>query len=343
MRAIEYTRNGPADVLQLVEREAKAPGAGEVTVRMAVSGVNPTDWKSRNGSAPGTELPHPQVPNQDGAGTVEAVGPGVNEFAVGDRVWVWDAAYQRSDGTAQEIAVIPAAQVVALPEGVSFDVGASIGIPALTAHRALTAREGGPDQLAPGSLDESVVLVAGGAGAVGHAAIQLAVWAGATVLTTVSSAEKAELAAAAGAHHVINYRTEDVPARVREVAPGGADVIVEVNAPANLALDLELLATRGTISMYAGGGTDQPSVPIRAAMAKNARLQFLLTYVTSDEQKLAAVQSVSAALRAGALEVGAENGLPLTRFPLEQTAAAHRAVERDTVGKVLIDVAPGLR
>jgi NADPH2:quinone reductase len=339
MRAIEYTHNGPADVLRLVEREVRAPGEGEVSVRIAVSGVNPTDWKSRNGSAPGTELPHPQVPNQDGAGTVEAVGPGVEEFTVGERVWVWDAAYQRSDGTAQEIAVIPATQVVALPEGVSFDVGASIGIPALTAHRALTSREGGPDLLVPGSLAGTVVLVAGGAGAVGHAAIQLAVWASATVLTTVSSAEKAELAAAAGARHVINYRTEDVAKRVRQIAPGGADVVVEVNAVANLNLDLDLLAPRGTISIYAASGADQPTVPTRAAMAKNARLQFLLTYLTSDDQKLAAVQSVSAALRDGALEVGAEHGLPILRFPLGRTADAHRAVEQDVVGKVLIDVA----
>jgi NADPH:quinone reductase len=339
MRAIEYTENGPAAVLHLLEREPREPAAREVRVRMAVSGVNPTDWKARQGQADGTKLPHPQVPGQDGAGVVDAIGPGVTEFAPGDRVWVWDAAYQRSDGTAQELAIIPAAQAVALPEGVSFDVGASVGIPALTAHRALTSREEGPAQLAPTALAGTVVLVSGGAGAVSHAAIQLATWAGATVLTTVSSDEKAELARAAGAAHVINYRTGDVAARAREVAPNGIDIVVEVNAVANLEVDIDILAPRGTIAIYAGDGSDKPTVPVRAAMAKNARLQFMLTYVTSEAQKRAAVDAVTHALRDGALEVGAEAGLPITRFPLERTADAQQAVQDGAVGKVLIDVA----
>jgi NADPH2:quinone reductase len=257
----------------------------------------------------------------------------------GERVWVWDAAHQRADGTAQELAVLPASQVVALPAGVSFDVGASLGIPALTAHRTLTAREGGPDELSPGTLGGVVVLVAGGAGAVGHAAIQLAVWAGATVITTVSNSEKAKLARAAGAQHVLNYRTDDVAARVREVAPHGVEVIVEVNAVANLRLDLDILALGGTVAMYAGGGADEPSVPIRAAMGRNARLQFMLTYTTSPAQKAAAVRAVSAAAADGALGVGEDHGLPLLRFPLERTGDAHRAVENNAVGKVLVDVA----
>jgi NADPH2:quinone reductase len=305
---------------------------------MAVSGVNPTDWKSRQGGGDGAALRAPQVPNQDGAGTVVAVGKGVTGIAVGDRVWTWTAAYQRAEGTDQEVANLLADRVALLPDGVSFDVGASLGVPALTAHRALTAREGGPTRLSPGTLDGVVVLVAGGAGAVGHAAIQFAVWAGATVITTISSPEKAQLAKAAGAHHVINYRTEDVSARVHEVAPAGADIIVEVNALANLALDLDLIALHGTISIYAANGTEAATVPLRAAMAKNARLQFLLLYVTSDDHKHDAVEATNAALRDGALEVGAENGLPLVRFPLERSADAHMAVERDTVGKVLIDL-----
>jgi NADPH2:quinone reductase len=338
MRAIEYSRTGTADVLKLVEREQRSPGADEVAIRMVVSGVNPTDWKSRQGSAPGVPLPEPQVPGHDGAGIVEAVGTGVTNFAAGDRVWVWNAAYQRSEGTAQEVAIVPQSQVVALPGDTSFDAGASIGIPAMTAHRALTSREGGPNQLGPGALTGTVVLVSGGAGAVGHAAIQLAVWAGATVLTTVSSSEKGELASAAGAHEVINYRTEDVAERVRSIAPAGADVIVEVNAAANLALDLAILSVGGTISIYAGTPTDEAVLPIRAAMSANARLQFLLTYLTSDAQKSAAVAATTAALKAGALGIGEENGLPIIRFPLEKAADAHRAVENGAVGKVLIDV-----
>ncbi|HEX4444400.1 MAG TPA: NADPH:quinone reductase [Galbitalea sp.] len=339
MRAIEYARTGSADVLHLVERDARPPAAGEVNVRIAISGVNPTDWKSRQGAGDGAELPVPQVPNQDGAGTIDAIGPGVTGFAVGDRVWVWTAAYQRPDGTAQEVTTLPLERVVALPDGVSFDVGASIGVPALTAHRALTAREEGPARLAPGALTGTVVLVAGGAGAVGHAAIQLAVWAGATVVTTVSSDAKAELAKAAGAQHIINYRTEDVATRMRELAPGGADIIVEVNALANLELDLEVLGSHGTISIYAASGDDRADIPLRAAMSKSARLQFLLLYVASERQKADAVASVSDALRDGVLEVGAEHGLPILRFPLDRTADAHRAVEQDAIGKVLIDVA----
>jgi NADPH2:quinone reductase len=338
MRAIEYTRTGSPDVLTLVDRATPVPGPGEVVVRIAVSGVNPTDWKARAGNGDGADLPRPQVPNQDGAGTIESIGEGVTSFSVGERVWVWDAAYQRADGTAQELAVLPAAQVVALPDHVSFDVGATLGIPALTAHRALTARDDGPSELAPGTLDGIVVFVSGGAGAVSHAAIQLATWAGATVITTISSDEKARLATAAGANHVLNYRSEDVRARMSELAPAGANVIVEVNAVDNLELDLSILALGGTVSMYAGGGADEPSIPIREAMGKNARLQFLLTYSTSPEQKAAAVRSVTAAAEAGALGVGEENGLPVTRYPLEQTADAHRAVEDNVIGKVLIDV-----
>jgi NADPH2:quinone reductase len=341
MRAIEYSENGPADVLKLVDKDTGTPGPDEVLVRIAVSGVNPTDWKARQGTGTtsGAPLAHPQVPNQDGSGVVESVGSSVDTLSPGDRVWVWDAAYQRSEGTAQELVVIPAAQVVRLGDRVSFDVGASLGIPALTAHQALTARENGPAELSPGALEGVTVLVAGGAGAVGHAAIQLATWAGATVITTVSGDEKGTLARAAGAHHVIDYKLEDATARVRQLAPEGVDVIVEVNIVANIGLDMEVVATGGTIAAYAGNGSDAPSIPLRAAMAKNVRVQFLLTYTASHDQKQAAVRAVAAAADAGALDVGEEHGLPVTRFPLERTDLAHQAVEDGVVGKVLIDVA----
>ena len=338
MKAIEYSRTGSADVLELVERDPGVPGPDEVRVRIAVSGVNPTDWKARQGGGDSTALPHPQIPGQDGAGIVDSVGANVAKFSPGDRVWVWDAAYQRTEGTTQELAVIPVDQVVALPHDVSFDVGASVGIPALTAHRALTVRETGPAELAPGALDGILVFVAGGAGAVGHAAIQLAVWAGATVITTVSSDTKATLAKAAGAHHIINYKTEDVAARVSEISADGVDIAVEVSVN-NIAADLDILAFGGTISLYASSDADKPAFPIRAAMSKNARLQFILTYTTSTAQKLNAVQAVSHAMRDGALGVGEENGLPVKRFPFEHAADAHRAVEEGFVGKVLIDVA----
>jgi len=283
------------------------------------------------------DLDAPQVPNQDGAGEVDAVGADVDGLTVGQRVWVWDAAHGRPEGTAQELALVPATQVVPLPEGVSFDVGASLGIPALTAHRVLTAFDGAPERLGPGTLDGRRILIAGGAGAVSHAAIQLAKWSGATVITTVSGPEKAALAQRAGADAVVNYRTEDAAARIRELAPDGVDLIAEVAPTANAGLDLEVVAQGGTVAVYA---SDSPAVPVplRPSMSKNVRWQFLMTYSTSPRRKRIGVEDVSTAAAAGVLDVGDAAGLPLLRFPLEATAAAHDAVEGGAIGKVLIDV-----
>ncbi|TDT80266.1 NADPH:quinone reductase-like Zn-dependent oxidoreductase [Arthrobacter sp. AG258] len=339
MKAIVYEETGPSAVLKLRDRPLVDPGQDEVRVRLLVSGVNPTDWKSRSGGG-SRKLDAPKVPNQDGAGVIDAVGAGVAGFGVGDRVWLWDVAWGGNEGTAQEYVTVPAGKVVPLPDGESFDAGASLGIPALTAHRALTSSEGGPSRLSPGALAGRTVLVTGGAGAVGHAAIQLARWAGASVITTVSGDHKAELARRAGAGTVINYRTDDVVRAVRDAAPDGVDTIVEVNAPANIEAGLEVLKPGGTISVYAANPGESLTVPIREGMTKNVRLQFILTYTVTDEQKQDAVAAVSGALEAGALRVGEDYGLPLTRFPLEETAAAHDAVEQGIVGKVLIDVAP---
>ncbi|TAJ46649.1 MAG: NADPH:quinone reductase [Herbiconiux sp.] len=338
MRAIVYSENGASDVLQLVERPLPEPAAGEVRVRIAVSAVNPTDWKNRAGStAPsGGE----QVPNQDGAGVVDAVGAGVTSVVAGDRVWIFLAAYQRPTGTAQEFTVVPAERVVKLPDGASFDAGASMGVPAMTAHRALTVHEDGPARLFPGALEGRTVLVAGGAGAVGHAAIQLAHWAGATVITTISSPAKAALAAAAGADVIVNYRDEDAAARVRDAAPDGVDQVVEVSPARNAALNAAVLRNHGSVSVYANDGGDHMTVDVRAHFALNIRYQFLLLYTMGAEAHRAAAEDITAALRDGALDVGEAAGLPLTRFALEQTGAAHDAVEQGVVGKVLIDLPP---
>jgi NADPH2:quinone reductase len=340
MRAVAYDHTGDSTVLRVVEREKRDPGADEVRVRVVVSGVNPTDWKSRAGAgAGGSAFDEPKVPNQDGAGVVDAVGEGVTRFAVGDRVWLWDVAFGTNNGTAQEYVTLPATHAVPLPDNATFDEGASLGIPALTAALALSANENLPDRLAVGSLEGRIILVSGGAGAVGHAAIQLATWAGATVITTVSSAEKAELARAAGARHIIDYKTQDVAAEVKRLAPQGIDTIVEVNLQANASLDEKIIARGGTIVSYASDGDGVVSLPIGPAMGRNARLRFLLTYTVSEKEKLDALGSVSEALAAGVLPVGSSAGLPLTRFALEDTAAAHDAVEQGAVGKVLIDVA----
>jgi NADPH2:quinone reductase len=227
MKAIVYRSTGGPDVLELVERPIPEPGPGEVRVRVRMSGVNPTDWKARRGSRGGTEGVA-QVPNQDGAGVVDAAGEGVDRAArVGRRVWIWEAAWQRPEGTAQEYVTLPLRLAVPMPDDLSFELGASLGIPALTAHRCLTLAEGGPERLAPGALAGRTVLVAGGAGAVGNAAIQLARWAGATVLSTVSGPEKAALARAAGAQHVVNYRAGETAAAIRALAPGGVDALAQ--------------------------------------------------------------------------------------------------------------------
>lgn len=343
MRAIAYTKTGDSSVLRLVERESAEPGAGEVRVRIAVSGVNPTDWKARAGARPGQAAPFDEVvPNQDGAGVIDAVGAGLAGFAVGDRVWAYLAAHERPTGTAQQFAVLSAEHVVPLPDAASFDVGASLGVPAMTAHRALTVAEHGPSRLGPGALDGRTVLVAGGAGAVGHAAIQLARWSGATVITTVSSPEKAALATAAGAHHVVNYRTDDAASAIRALAPHGVDQVVEVSPARNADLNASVIANHGTIAVYATDGGAEMAIDVRRHFALNVRSQFLLLYTVGEDALSAAAEDIGRALADGALPVGEDAGLPITRFPLERTAEAHDAVEAGAVGKVLIDVDPDL-
>lgn len=337
MRSVVHFKPGGVEVLEILERPTPEPGPGELRIRIVVSGVNPTDIdarKSRAGKVQHFREPH--VPGQDGAGIVDALGEGVRQFSVGDRVWVWDAAYRRHEGTSQEYLVIPAANAVSLADAVSFDVGASLGIPALTAHRALTSFADGPSQLEPGALEGKAVLVQGGTGAVGHAAVQLAKWADATVVTTVGDENKAVLARAAGADHVI-VRGDDTRDRVHAVSPTGPDIIVEVSPRQNLPLDLSIIAPHGGISIYTPGG-GEARIPSYQAMTKNVQVSFILTYTTSRRQKEAAVSAVNAAVTAGALGVGTSAGLPITRFPFEEAAAAHDAVEHHATGKVLIDI-----
>ena len=339
VRALEYSQTGDPDVLTLVERPVPEPGSGEVRVRVHRSGVNPTDWKSRRGTEDGAPVDPPQVPNQDGSGVVDAVGPDTDPAWAGRRVWIWEAAHQRpSGGTAQEYAVLPQSHVVALPDGASFDLGASLGVPFLTAHRCLTVNEDGPDHLGLGRLDGRDVLVAGGAGAVGNAAIQLARWSGANVITTVSSDEKAELARRAGAQHIIDYTRQDVVAAVKEIVPGGVNTIVEVSPAANALIDAQVLARHGTVAVYANNGGDEVTLPVRPSMAPNVRWQFVLVYNAPSPWRARALEDVTAAIEHGAIGVGEDAGLPLHPYSLERTADAHAAVEAGAIGKVLIHV-----
>ena len=338
MRAITYTQTGDPEVLTVVDRPQAEPGPGEVRVRIHRSGVNPTDWKSRSGAGPGNPVDPPQVPNQDGSGVVDAVGHGVEEALLGLRVWIWESAYQRPEGTAQDYALVSRHNLALLPDLASFDLGASLGVPFLTAHRALTVTEGGPVRLGPGTLQGRSVLVSGGAGAVGNAAIQLARWSDATVITTVSGPEKGELARRAGAHHVVDYKRSDAAAEVRAVAPDGVHVVVEVAPGPNAALDAAVVAPGAVVAVYANDGGDDVVVPVRAHMAPNTRYQFVLVYTVGQRAKDDAVAAVSAAVADGALEVGEDAGLPLHRFALADTGAAHAAVEAGVTGKVLVDV-----
>jgi len=336
MRAAIYTENGPSSVLRIVDRDLPEPGRGEVRVRVVRSGVNPTDWKFRVHNPQGYEE---VVPGQDGAGIIDAVGDGVNDLAVGDHVWLILAQHGRAYGTAAEYTVQSTERVFRLPPGVSFDLGASLGVPAITAHRALTCAQDGPTRLGPEALAGRVVLIAGGAGAVGNAAIQLARWSGATVITTVSSEEKAALATAAGAHHVVNYRASDAAQEIRALAPDGVDIVVEVAPAENNQLDLAVINNHGTIAVYANNGGNTFPVDILKTFWLNVRYQFLLLYPLSPDLLRAAGEDVIAAVAAGALRVGEDVGLPLHHFPLEAAAAAHDAVEGGAVGKVVIDVA----
>jgi NADPH2:quinone reductase len=319
-----YDRYGSAaDVLRVIEHERPEPGPGEVRVHVAVSGVNPTDWKARTGRA-GAGLPFPfLVPNQDGAGVIDAVGDGVDGARTGQRVWIYHAAWQRQWGTAAEWIVVPEALAVPLPDGVGFDLGATLGIPAMTAHRCL---------FADGPVDGLTVLVAGGAGAVGHAAIELARRAGATVISTVSSEAKGAIATAAGAHHVVNYRDGAARDQIRAAAPGGVHRIIEVALTTNADLDRAVLAGNGTIVTYANEPTD-PTLPTIGLMFANTTLRYVLVYRLPPAAIAQAVADVTAAAAAGDLTL-----LPVHRFPLDEIAAAHDAVERGATGKVLVDV-----
>lgn len=338
VRAVVYTESGDSSVLELVERDLPEPGPGEVRVRIVRAGVNPTDWKFRAGGMGDLAFPE-VVPGQDGAGVVDSVGPEVTGLVVGDRVWTMLAQHTRPGGTAQEQVVLPVDNVTVLPDTASYDVGASLGVPAVTAHRALTTSEDGPDRLQRGALSGRTVLVAGGAGAVGNAAIQLARWAGATVISTVSSDEKAVLATAAGAHHAVNYREGDIVAAIRHLAPDGVDIVVEVAPAQNLRLDVQLIRPRGTIAIYANNGGDELTLSVRETFTTNARFQWVLLYTVGKAALRAAAEDITLAVADGAFGVGEEHGLPVHHYSLERTAEAHTAVEDGAVGKVLIDVA----
>jgi NADPH2:quinone reductase len=325
MRAASFTHTGPAhDVLHVGELPTPEPGPGEVRVKLATSGVNPSDVKRRGAHPHGKPAEFPRViPHSDGAGTIDAAGSGVSSTRIGERVWTYNAQYRRAGGTAAEYCVLPEAFAVRLPDNVDFAAGACLGIPALTAYHAIAVH---------GSVRGQTLLVQGGAGAVGFYAIQFAKRDGATVIATVSSDAKADVARAAGADHVVNYRTEDRKVRVAELTGGrGVDRIIEVDLKANAMTYPDVLADHGTAVVYGAGA---PPIEIPQLIPHSTTLAFILVYTLTAPQRAAAIAALEPLLAAGTLQhrIG-------ERFPLDRIADAHACVEAGSFANVIVDVA----
>jgi NADPH:quinone reductase len=325
MKAAYYERQGKAsDVLRLGEFPVPQPGPGEVRVRIHASGLNPSDIKARTGFSSASAFPK-VIPHQDGAGVIDAVGSDVSPTRIGERVWLFEAQYRRPFGTAAEYAVVPASQAVRLPDNVTFEVGACLGIPALTAHRCL---------FADGDIKDHAILVQGGAGAVGTAAILLAKWAGAWVATTVSTPEQADGARRAGADLVINRRVQDVAAIVKSATgQRGVDRIVEVSLQDNLDIDMSCLANGGIVSSYAvESAADQLSLPLLKAMIAGCTFRFVYIYTVPAPAKSTAVSALSRCLADGAYvpAIGMQ-------VALDAIVEAHEAQEAHRViGKIIV-------
>lgn len=328
MKAAWYSQNGEAqDVMQVGDLPTPSPQAGEVLVRMACSGVNPSDVKSRRARPLTDPL---VVPHSDGAGLIEAVGAGVSASRVGQRVWVWNGQWQRALGTCAQYIALPEAQAVALPEGTDFAAGACMGIPGLTAVQSVILAE----RLA-GDLHGQTVLVTGASSAVGHYITQMVTQAGGRVIGTVGSEAKAVHARAAGLQEAIFYKTESVPERVKALTQGhGADVIVDMDFSTTARWAAEgALASHGQVVCY-GSNALEVSLPFRSWLFRSMGVKFFLVYELTPVDRQRAVNRLSQMLERNQLKhsIGA-------RFTLDQIAQAHQTVEAgQTVGNVVVDL-----
>jgi NADPH:quinone reductase len=325
MRAAYYEQNGrAADVLRIGELDTPMPGPGEVRVKLKTSGINPSDVKGRAGLTRKIAFAR-VVPHSDGAGEIDLVGDGVAQTRVGERVWTFNAQWKRASGTAAEYVVLPSHQAVPLPTSVNFDVGAGIGIPAMTAWYAVNLAlpaEGG------------TVFIPAGAGAVGNYAVQFAKARHATVITTVSSEQKAAIAAQAGADHVINYKNEDVARRVKDITnQAGVDATLEVDLGAGAKLWPAILRPHGTVVVYGTSSTEH-TIPAAFCLTNNIAIRFILVYEMSAAETEKAVAAVTKMLAEGRLV----HNVAAT-FPLDQIVSAHEAVERGVGGKVVLQIA----
>ncbi|HEY4771618.1 MAG TPA: NADPH:quinone reductase [Steroidobacteraceae bacterium] len=325
MRAAFYTQQGAArEVLRIGEQPTPQPGPGEVRVRLRASGVNPSDWKTRRGGF-GRRLSAPLIiPHSDGAGDIDAVGSGVAD-RVGERVWVWNGQWKRPFGTAAQFIALPKEQAVKLPGGVDYAEGACLGIPALTAIQAVHLT-----RIEPGAT----LFIAGGAGAVAFYAIQLAKLKGARVLTTVSSATKAERARRAGADELINYRDENVGERVQALTAGrGVDAAIEMDLATNCKAYPSILRAHAPVVIY-GTSTAEALLPALWLMQNSIRLEFFLVYELAAADRASGIAALQALLEQGRLQ-----HCVARRLPLEDIAAAHEMLERgEVIGNVVLDI-----
>jgi len=322
MQAAYYERNGTArEVLKVGEIQTPRPGPGEVRVKLATSGVNPSDVKSRQGLT--RKIAFPRVaPQSDGAGVIDDVGDGVPKSRIGERVWVWNGQWKRAFGTAAEFIALPAAQAVKLPDSIGFEAGACLGIPAMTAIHAVALAE---------LAERTNLLISGGAGAVSQYAIQFAKASGANVITTVSSSEKAKAAREAGADHTIDYKRENVGERVMEITnKRGVDAVIEMDLVANAKLIPDVLRPKGSVTVYGAG--PEAALPAAFCLVNSIRLRFFLVYELSAKEREFAVEGISAALKSG----GLLNRVAKPTFPLAEIVGAHEAVERGTIGNVVV-------
>ncbi|WP_299561980.1 NADPH:quinone reductase [uncultured Sulfitobacter sp.] len=327
MKCITYSRFGKAaDVLSLQEIDTPAPARGEVTVRLAFSGVNPSDIKSRAGGRPGVTKPAFDriIPHSDGAGTIEAVGEGVNAARIGERVWIWNGQWQRAFGTASTQITLPEVQAVRMPDAVSFETGAVLGIPGLTASEAVF---GG------GDVAGKTVLVSGGGGTVGYLAVQLAAWAGAKVIATCSDKD-AERVTAAGANAVLDYRADDLSQKILAANDGApVDRIIEVEFGVNAQMNADVIKPCGTIAAYGSQIDMTPTLPFGPLLFKAATIDIILIYLLPLPAREKRIVQLHRALEEGALLC------PCAQvYAMADCADAHEAVRTgERTGAILID------
>ena len=326
MQAAWYAAIGSAEeVLHVGEIDDPSPLAGEVLVEIKTSGVNPSDVKTRAGAR--GELQFPRIiPHSDGGGIIIKVGEGVSEDRVGERVWIWNGAFGRAQGTCAEQMALPSSQAIAMSENVSFETAACLGIPAATAYYGV---------FSDGSVEDQTILITGGAGAVGNMGIQLAKWSGADVISTVSSYDKAIEAMGAGADLVVDYKTENVIEAVNDFTKGqGVDRILEVEFGGNLSVSEQVIKNNGVIAAYGSVAEANPSLPFYNLMFKGVKLNTYLIYIVSEKDRDDINKGITSALSDSALTpIIAES------FNLSEIINAHQSLEEGSViGNVVINI-----